>query len=153
MVLQYGAEERWAAAFHDEAEHRDAWERNRDRFLARYCHARRPAAWWRFESPTAYPGHDREQAALYEAGLLAPEERAELEGWWREQFQRMYEPGFFHCDGPGQVLVGEAAKRAHLKWAGVPRSLVRKWTAQRRRRSKTIRGLEAASPAEPPAAA
>ena len=49
MVLQYGADDRWADAFRDEDEHRDAWIRNRDRLLAWYQHGHRPAAWWQFE--------------------------------------------------------------------------------------------------------
>jgi hypothetical protein len=49
-------------------------------------------------------------------------------------------------------LKGEPAKKAHLKWAGVPHSLIRKWTAQRRRRSKTVRALEEAGEQPKPAA-
>ena len=50
MVLQYGADARWADAFRDEDEHRDAWIRNRDRLLAWCRHGHRPAAWWQFEA-------------------------------------------------------------------------------------------------------
>ena len=47
-------------------------------------------------------------------------------------------------------LKGEAARKAHLKWAGVPRALIRKWTSQRRRRSRTVRKLVELAPAEQP---
>jgi hypothetical protein len=145
MVLQYGFDERWADAFRDESEHRDAWVRNRDRLLAWYRHARRPQAWWHFEAPFRYPGYDREQSTLYAAGLLTAEELAELDGFWREEFDRAQQPDFFHCEGPGRFLKGEPAKRAHYQWADIPRALVKQWTTQRRRR--TIRELEATSPA------
>ena len=48
-------------------------------------------------------------------------------------------------------LEGEAAKKAHYKWAGIPKSLLRKWMAARTRQRKTIRQLEQAT--EPPTAA
>ena len=68
---QYGADDRWADAFRDEDEHRDAWIRNRDRLLAWYRHGHRPAAWWQFEAgDLRYPGYDREQSTLYQAGIL-----------------------------------------------------------------------------------
>jgi hypothetical protein len=149
MMLQYGPADRWADAFRDEDEHRDAWIRNRNRFLAWYRHGRRPMAWWRFEGPFPYPGYDAEPAALYEADLLGEEEAAELLSDWRREFERMYKPDFFHCDGPGRILAGEAARKAHLKWAGIPRGLLKQWTRGRRRRGRTIRKLEAAAvPAE-----
>jgi hypothetical protein len=156
MVLRYGPDERWADAFRDEDEHRDAWIRNRNHFLALYRHGRRPQAWWQFESPIPYPGYDREQATLYQAGLLGEEEAASLVNEWRQDFERAQEPGFMYCAGfakPSDTvatwLSGEAARKAHLKWAGVPHTLIRKWTAERRRRRKTIRKLAAAAePAE-----
>ena len=60
MVLFYGKDPRWAAAFHDEEEQRDAWMRNRDRLLAWYRHGRRPMAWWRYETDLKYPGYNSE---------------------------------------------------------------------------------------------
>jgi hypothetical protein len=78
---------------------------------------------------------------------------------WRRDFERAQQPGFKFCIGhakPGDTfaswLEGEPAKRAHLKWAGVPRALIRKWTAERRRRGKTIRKLDAAAGDPAPAA-
>ena len=151
MTLRYGEDPRWDA-FQSEAEHREAWARNRDHLLARYQHGRRPAAWWRFEASIPFPGYDHEQAALFEADLLHEDERAELEREWRRAFEQARAPGFMFCAGfakPSDTtatwLEGEAAERAHLKWAGVPRALIRKWTAERKRRGKTVRALEAAS--------
>ena len=37
----------------------------------------------------------------------------------------------------------------HYQWADIPRALVKQWTAQRPRRSRTIRELDATRPAEP----
>ena len=99
MVLRYGPDPRWDA-FHSEEEHRDAWARNRDRLLAAYRHDRRPMAWWRFEAPFPFPGYEREQSTLFDAGLLDEEEAAALVREWRREFERAWEPHFFHCSGP-----------------------------------------------------
>ena len=152
MVLRYGPDPRWPT-IRSEAEYRDAWARHRERLLEGYQHGRRPIAWWRFEAPFPYPGYDREPAVLFEAKLLSDAEAQGLETWWREQFERAQDPNFFHCEGPGRFLKGEAARRAHHRWAGIPRSLLRKWTAQRRRQSKTVRELEAAVAEQPSPAA
>jgi hypothetical protein len=160
MVLQYGYDERWADAFRDEDEHRDAWIRNRDRLLAWYRHGRRPAAWWQFEAgDLRYPGHDRERSMLYEAGLLGEEERVELVAHWRARFVQAQQPGFMFCIGHAKSgdtfatwLEGEAAKKAHYAWSGIPKKLLKEWTRARRRRSRTVRQFEtAAVPAEPAA--
>ena len=123
MVLLYGPEARWAEAFQSEAEQRDAWIRNRDRLLT-YRNAHRPWAWWQFEAgDLRYPGYDREQATLYAAGLLDEEERAELAEFWRGEFEKASAPDFWTTSAsPGCILEGEAAKRAHLRWADVPAS-------------------------------
>jgi hypothetical protein len=154
MVLRYGEDPRWDA-FHSEEEHRDAWLRNRDRFLAQYRYGRRPQAWWQFEAPIPYPGYDCEQSTLYDAGLLGDEERAQLVSEWRQEFEKAQVRGFTYCAGfakPGATvatwLKGAAARRAHYRWAAIPRELLKEWMSQRRRRSKTIRKLETASPAE-----
>ena len=149
MVLQYGAGERWADAFCDEDEHRDAWIRNRDRLLAWYRHARRPQAWWHFEAPFPYPGYDAEQRALYRAELLGPEERAELLAFWRREYERAHGPHFFFCHGPGRFLEGTKARRAQYAWAGIPRELLKEWTAQRRRRGRIVRKLKTQTTKEP----
>ena len=41
------------------------------------------------------------------------------------------------------------AMHTHYQWADIPRALVKQWTAQRPRRSRTIRELDATRPAEP----
>jgi hypothetical protein len=150
MVLCFGPDPRWAGGFGSEAECREAWMRERDAILATYRHGRRPWAWWKFETSLSYPGYDHEQSTLYEAGLLSAEERAALERGWRREFARAHDRNFFHCEA-GRILKGAAARRAHLKWAGIPRDLLKRWTRERRRQSRTIRKLETAA-AESPAA-
>jgi hypothetical protein len=71
---------------------------------------------------------------LFEAGLLGVEEREQLVAWWRRQFERAYEPLFFHCEGPGRYFSGAVGRRKHYRWADIPRSLLKEWAAQRRRR-------------------
>jgi hypothetical protein len=156
MSLRYG-EMPHRPGFASEEERRAAWFHHRDHLLQHCRWGKRPAAWWDYECPIRRPrDHDYEEAALFEAGLLTETEVAELTKLWRERFEQAQRPDFAYCIGhanPGDTfaswLHGEPAKRAHLKWAGVPRSLIRKWTAQRRRRGKTIRELETASSAEP----
>ena len=149
MVLQYGADDRWADAFRDEDEHRDAWIRNRDRLLAWYRHGHRPAAWWQFEAgDLRYPGYDREQSTLYQAGILGEEEAAALMSEWRREFERAQAADFWLCLGPGRFLKGAPARRRHYEWADVPKSLLVQWTKERRRGRKIIRELEEASSAE-----
>jgi hypothetical protein len=147
MTLVYGPDPRWDA-FRTEAECADAWIRNRDRILAGYHHARRPWAWWHYEAGDRYPGYDREQSTLFEANLLGPQERAELECWWHEQFLRAWNPQFFHCNGPGRILEGEPARKAHFKWADIPARLVKRWSAEYRRRERTIGWLAKAAVTE-----
>jgi hypothetical protein len=131
MTLVYGPDPQWAAFVSDE-QCREVWLRHRGRLMEQFgSHGRRPMAWWRYEAgDLRYPGHDREQSTLYEAGLLAEAERAELLVHWREEFDRAHGPHFFHCAGPGRILHGAAARRQHFKWADIPRALVAAWHAE-----------------------
>ena len=69
---------------------------------------------------------------------------------WREHFDHANEPGWYgHCIGHAKKgdtfatwLHGEEGRRAHYKWAGIPHALIKKWTAEHKRRAKTIRKLE-----------
>ena len=131
-------------AFHDEEEAREAWFCHRDRLLAAWGkHGRRPMAWWRFESRFSWPGRDREQSVLFEAGALTEEEAAELVACWRQQFERAQRPDFFFCEGPGLFFRGEAARRRHYAWADIPDRLVKKWEAAYRHRATTNRSPQA----------
>lgn len=143
-------------------EYRAGWERFRHILMAQLEWGFRPAAWWDFDAPIRRPrDHDYDEAALWEAGLLTPEERTQLEARWRQHFNDANEPDWVgYCIGhakPGDTfatwLHGDEGRRAHYKWAGLPRPLIKKWTAEHKRRvkrrSKTIRQL-AESAQEPP---
>lgn len=132
--------------FASEDERREAWFAHRDE-LMRDCGAgQRPAGWWDFESPIPRPrDRDYAAAALYEAGLLTDDEASSLTARWLRDFARAQAPGFAYCAGfakPSDTtatwLKGAAARRAHYRWAGIPRALIREWTAQRRHRGRTI---------------
>ena len=151
MSLEFGDHPCRPPAFRSNDERREAWLRHRERLLASCLYGRRPAGWWDYEAPIPRPrDQDYEQAALYEAGLLTEIERADLLARWREEFERAQEAGFVHCIGhadPGDTfaswLQGNAAKRAHYRWAGIPRELIRAWTLERRRRGRAVRKLKA----------
>jgi hypothetical protein len=85
---------------------------------------------------------------LFEAGLFADAEREFLLRRWRKDFEKAQADNFQHCIGHARKgdtfatwLKGDAAREAHYAWAGVPRSLLKKWTAERRRQDRTVRKL------------
>ena len=150
MDLRYGDLPK-RPAFADAEERKAAWFAHRD-VLLRHCRGgQRPAGWWDYESPFPYPGRDYAAAALFEAELLTEEERAELLARWRDDFERAQDPGF-RFRTTSTWLDGVAARRAHYRWSGIPRDLLKRWTREHRRRGKRIRELEAAASGEQPAA-
>jgi hypothetical protein len=140
MELWLGASHH-GSAFRSREELHEAWLANRDRLMTLWAkHGKRPAGWWEFEAPFPRP-FEHEASALYEAELLTESESTELVARWRREFERAWRPGFFHCEGPGAFFHGTIARRKHYAWADIPRALVKEWTAQRRRRGRTIRKL------------
>jgi hypothetical protein len=133
-------------AFASDEERRATWLRHRDELL-RYCAAgQRPQAWWDFESPVPYPGRDYAAAVLFENDLLSEQELRQLLTRWREEFEKAQVAGFRYCvgfvnrcDATATWLEGAAARRARFKWAGIPRELLKEWTAERRRRNQATR--------------
>jgi hypothetical protein len=104
------------SCFGSREELEQAWEQNQDLVMRLWGrHARKPQAWWCFHAPQLglrWPGYDREQSYLFEAGALSEAERTELVRFWRREFDR-------------------DRKAAHLNWADVPHSLRRQWQAER----------------------
>ena len=152
MSLRYG-ELASRPGFASEEERRAAWFNHRDELLQHCSGGQRPAGWWDYESPIPYP-RDRAYAAatLYENGLLNESELAELMIHWRQAFERSQNPRFMFClgfakpsDPVASWLKGAAARKAHYRWAGIPRELLKEWMTQRRRQSRTISELEAAT--------
>jgi hypothetical protein len=135
------------SAFASDEERRELWFRHRGRFIRQMPAAagRRAWAWWQYEASIPWPGWERERSALWRAGALTEDEKVELEAAWRHHFDRSHAPGFTHCKGPGRLLSGARAQRAHYAWADIPHELIKQWSAERRRSAKTIRRLQAAA--------
>jgi hypothetical protein len=136
---------RHESPFASEEQRREAWLRHRDRLLGVLpaSPGRRPQAWWDYDSPIPWPGYERERSALWRAGALTEDERVELEAAWRHHFERSHAPGFSVCMGPGKILSGDRARRAHFRHHDIPRELIKQWSAERRRNAVTIRQLQA----------
>jgi hypothetical protein len=97
----------------------------------------RPEEWWTYEKRMSPP--DNEATKLYAMGELTEPELDALMAEWRAQYERAQHPAFTLCLGyrPGQTVAtwvkGAAARRAHYR--GIPRGLLRRWNAERRRRA------------------
>jgi hypothetical protein len=79
---------------------------------------------------------------LYEfSDALGAEERAELEQWWREQFDKTWEAGFSYFK-EGRIFTGDIARELHWLWADLPPPLLDKFMAERQRRARTVRDLQ-----------
>jgi hypothetical protein len=146
MELWLGAPD-GGSSFASEEERSAAWFRHRDRLMQLWARdGKRPVAWWQHESPAElyYPGPDFERSTLYEWGLLAEGERAELLAFWRREFDRANAAGFSTTMGPGKFLEGEEAKRAHFRWADIPPALVEAWSVELQQRAKKEPAAETA---------
>ena len=119
MELWLGPNPSYGSVFSSREELEQAWQMHRTEVMRLWGqHSRRPMAWWCFDAPDLglkWPGYDREQSYLFEAGVLSEVECAELVRFWRREFDRDHKP-------------------AHLNWADVPHSLRRQWQAERRGR-------------------
>jgi hypothetical protein len=121
--LRYGPKDAYDSAFSDGAEVLTAWAQHRDRILRDYQNGRRPWGWRAIDRPRLpWKGFDRERSGLWRAGVLTEAERTQLETHWRKAFEQAQD-------------LDEAASKAHFAWADIPRELILRWTAERRRRS------------------
>jgi hypothetical protein len=114
---------------------RAAWLQHRDRLagVLPSSPGRRAQAWWAFEAPAGLTfNYDTERSTLFAHGLVSDEEREQLLAEWKAEFDKAQARGFALTLGPGEVLYGAAARRAHYCWADIPPALVREWTAQRK---------------------
>jgi len=148
--LKWGEAPHRPQGFASDDARRAAWFRHRDWLMARCArYGWRPAAYWDFECSVERPRdpcYDR--AALWAAGLLSHEERRQLESGWRKDFEDAQERGFTVIAAPGELLDGEAGRRAWYRNAGIPRQLLRRWIQAHRRADRTIRKLTALVPAQ-----
>jgi hypothetical protein len=122
------------------------WFRHRDRLMQRWGKSgRRPMGWWLYESPFRshrHPGPDHERSILWEfTDALSVDERAKLEQWWREQFERSWRPNFsFYADG--KHYSGDIARELSWVFVDLPPPLLDKFMAERERRGRVIHKLE-----------
>ena len=110
--------------FNSREELEAAWTANRDELMARWgSHGRRPAAFYEFEFVGVRPSYATERSTLWRAGLLAAEERSEVEAEW--------EAAFAEARG-----MDARARREHYAHHDIPIELVGRWSAARRRRER-----------------
>jgi hypothetical protein len=126
--LLYGPRDRSDDAFADKTEVLAAWAQHHEAILARYQGSgRRPWGFRAIDRPDiAWRGYSKERSTLFEAGLLTEQERSELVNFWRAEFQK------------AQQRLDDEGRRKHYRWADIPRSLLREWKRERRRRQKLI---------------
>src|SRR5262249_50596531 len=147
--LWLGPNSSYGSLFSSREELQTAWEQNRAEVMRLWgSHGRRPMAWWEFDAEDLkHPGYDRERSTLWRAGVLAAEEKAELEREWRREFGRAQAADFSLNTGR-EILAGVRARVAHYRWADIPAELVEAWTAERRRRGRQCAPLEEAAAAK-----
>lgn len=131
------------SSFESDEHRRAAWFRHRDKIMRQWgCHGKRPMGWWLYESPfrsRRHPGTDHERSILYEfTDALSADERAELEAYWRKEFERSWDEHFFYCAGPDKILSGDDARWAHWLFVDLPPPLLDKWMAERQRRGQVV---------------
>jgi hypothetical protein len=108
---------------------REAWLLGRDYLLKHWANsARRPAAFYELEWQGEPPDYDVERSTLWRTNMLAPAEKAAVEQEWLQEFEAAHARG-----------LDAKRRRQHYAWADIPAELVSKWTAQRRRKAKTVK--------------
>jgi hypothetical protein len=123
--------------FKTKTEARACWQKHREFMLRQHGgNGHRPYFWWLFECPFEFHfprDLDREEALLFEHGLLGEQERVRLLKHWRHEFDHAQRCGFTYLTGNYKRLEGETAKRAYYKLAGIPKSLIEQWTGEQNR--------------------
>ena len=113
--LWLGPSPQTGSLFNSEDDLRAAWQAGRDVVMRLWAkNGRRPQIWWHLVAPELgleFPGYDRQQRYLFEAGVLEEPEALELLQTWRRDFDR------------GEI-------------DHIPRALVREWRKTKRRARK-----------------
>jgi len=139
MELQYGPNPSAGSLFSSREHLERAWQRARERLLTISNPGRRPLAFYEFEFDGHRPPYDTERSVLWRKGLLSADEKVALEAEWKAEFERAQAPDFTLNDGSDEMLVGDCARAAYYRWEDIPRELVKRWTAARRRRGRQQR--------------
>jgi hypothetical protein len=116
----------------------ERWQRHHETMMRNQYPGSRPEEWWAYERQMAEPEH--QAAALYAMGELAGAELDQVMRDWRRHYEHARGSGFSYNTG-GRWLGGTTARRAHYRWAGIPRELVKQWDSERRRQAKVNRKL------------
>jgi hypothetical protein len=133
MELKFGPGS--TSVFTSREELEAAWLRAREQLMASCNPGRRAQAFYEFEYPGIRPPYDTERSTLWSKGLLRADEKEALERQWKADFVEAQAPDFTLSTGD-EVLKGDFARAAHYRWADIPRGLVKRWTAARRRRER-----------------
>jgi len=138
----------YGTTFASDAHRRATWFRYRDRLMRRFAKdGKRPMGWWLYEAtewglPPRHPGTDHERSILYEfSNVLGADERAELEAWWRKEFERSWAPNFsFYADE--KIYSGDDARWQHWLFVDLPPPLLDQLMAERQRRGRVVCELQ-----------
>jgi len=125
MELWLGPNPTQGSLFSSREELERAWSEHRDVLMARWgSHGRRPMIWWELAAgDLKHPGYALERSTLWRAGVLAAEERTELEREWRTAFD-------------AARGMDARARREHFEHHDVPPELIEAWTTARKRRRR-----------------
>jgi hypothetical protein len=151
MELWLGPSHNGGSSFESDEHRREVWFRYRDQVMRRWGkNGKRPYAWWRYESPFPSRRHPgvHEQSILYEfTDALGEDERAELEAFWRKEFDKTWREGF-SCYHEKRIFSGDVARELHWLWADIAPPYLDKLLAERERRGQVIRELQEESQQE-----
>lgn len=106
------------------------WRKHRDRLMRSEAPGRRPSVWWRYDKGMEPPPCDEESALLWRMGELQGAERAQVETWWRMEYDDAHDMD---------------DRTRHWRWHEIPLELVKKWDAEKRGAAPRIQELKAAS--------
>jgi hypothetical protein len=127
------------------------WRKHRDTLMRWEPAGHRPPEWWHYERKMRPPPHETE--TLLKMGELVGAELAEVMTHWRERYEHAaLDPTFGWCIGHAKDgdtfaswIDGDAGRREHYRFWGIPRALVKKWDRERIRNARTVAKLKAAA--------
>jgi hypothetical protein len=101
------------------------WRKHRTQLMEWSAPGQRPVEWWCYEKGfDPAPSASEEPALLYELGELSVREFEQLLVWWTDDFEK------------AQRLEPEM-QQAYYRWAGIPKAVIRRLTAEARKKMKS----------------